>query len=135
MLLLILFLFSLLAITKSDEIPSTLNTYHNYTMLTEVVFQFQRRYHFLIIGIFSEIWLHRYPEMVLVYPIGKSVNGNFLWVTRISTEVPDSKNRKQRRKLLKPMVKIVANMHGNEVFPGLPNHNPSGFSLLKRHLL
>ena len=73
--------------------------------------------------------------MVLVYPIGKSVNGNFLWVTRISTEVPESKNKKQRRKLLKPMVKIVANMHGNEVFPGLPNHNPSGFSLLKRHLL
>ena len=63
--------------------------------------------------------------MVLVYPIGKSVNGNFLWVTRISTEVPESKNKKQRRKLLKPMVKIVANMHGNEVFPGLPNHNPS----------
>ena len=64
--------------------------------------------------------IHRYPEMVLVYPIGKSVNGNFLWVTRISTEVPESKNKKQRRKLLKPMVKIVANMHGNEVFPGLP---------------
>ena len=58
--------------------------------------------------------------MVLIYPIGKSVNGNFLWVTRISTEVPESKNKKQRRKLLKPMVKIVANMHGNEVFPGLP---------------
>ena len=110
MLVILLFgLFTSLSFITCVELPSTLNTYHNYTMLTEVVFQFQRRY----------------PEMVLVYPIGKSVNGNYLWVTRISTEVPDSKGKKQKRKLLKPMVKIVANMHGNEVFPGLPNHNPS----------
>ena len=103
MLVILLFgLFTSLSFITCVELPSTLNTYHNYTMLTEVVFQFQRRY----------------PEMVLVYPIGKSVNGNYLWVTRISTEVPDSKGEKQKRKLLKPMVKIVANMHGNEVFPG-----------------
>ena len=54
-----------------------------------------------------------------VYSIGKSVENRHLWVTRISTEV--DKSRKllvQKRKQLKPMVKIVANMHGNEVIIG-----------------
>ncbi len=66
---------------------------------------------------FSALWncFFRYPDMVLVYNIGQSVRKRKLWVTRISPEAKHSKQNRQRRKLLKPMVKIVANMHGNEV--------------------
>ena len=54
-----------------------------------------------------------------VYSIGKSVENRHLWVTRISTEVDNSRKLLvQKRKQLKPMVKIVANMHGNEVIIG-----------------
>ena len=54
--------------------------------------------------------------MVAIYSIGKSVENKQLWVTRISNEVAFSrKGNQQKRKQLKPMVKIVANMHGNEV--------------------
>ena len=53
-----------------------------------------------------------------VYSIGKSVENRHLWVTRISTEVDISRKLVQKRKQLKPMVKIVANMHGNEVIIG-----------------
>ena len=60
--------------------------------------------------------LCRYPKMVAIYSIGKSVENRQLWVTRISNEVAFSrKGNQQKRKQLKPMVKIVANMHGNEV--------------------
>ena len=54
-----------------------------------------------------------------VYSIGKSVENRHLWVTRISTEVDNARKLLvQKRKQLKPMVKIVANMHGNEVIIG-----------------
>ena len=53
--------------------------------------------------------------MVLVYSIGKSVEGRELWVTRISTEVKQSHGQRQKRKILKPLIKMVSNMHGNEV--------------------
>ena len=53
--------------------------------------------------------------MVLVYSIGKSVEGRDLWVTRISKQVKYSHGSRQKRQLLKPLVKIVANIHGNEV--------------------
>ena len=56
--------------------------------------------------------------MVLVYSIGKSVEGRDLWVTRISKQVKYSHGSRQKRQLLKPMVKIVANIHGNEVSRG-----------------
>ena len=56
--------------------------------------------------------------MVLVYSIGKSVEGRDLWVTRISKQVKYSHGSRQKRQLLKPLVKIVANIHGNEVSKG-----------------
>jgi hypothetical protein len=43
-----------------------------------------------------------------MYEIGKSVENRSIVGIRIGTSI-------RRRKLLKPMVKIVANMHGNEV--------------------
>ena len=50
------------------------------------------------------------PDLVRIYSVGKSVNGVDLTVVQISEGVNDPE-----RTLLKPMVKIVANMHGNEV--------------------
>ena len=62
--------------------------------------------------------------MVAIYSIGKSVENRQLWVTRISNEVAFSrKGNQQKRKQLKPMVKIVANMHGNEVLKDFPQKN------------
>ena len=58
---------------------------------------------------------NRYPDMVLVYSIGKSVEGRDLWVTRISKQVKKSHGSRQKRQLLKPWFKIIANTHGNEV--------------------
>ena len=53
--------------------------------------------------------------MAMTYSIGQSVQGRHLVVTRISKEVEFSKEKRQRRRILKPLVKLVANMHGNEV--------------------
>ena len=53
--------------------------------------------------------------MAMTYSIGQSVQGRHLAVTRISKEVEFSKEKRQRRRILKPWVKLVANMHGNEV--------------------
>lgn len=50
-----------------------------------------------------------FPELVRVYTIGKSVQGRQLWVALVTK---DPHNDDQ---LLKPNVKYVANMHGNEV--------------------
>ncbi len=52
--------------------------------------------------------IFRYPKNCVMYEIGKSVENRSIVGIRIGTSI-------RRRKLLKPMVKIVANMHGNEV--------------------
>ena len=49
-----------------------------------------------------------FPNLVKVYSVGKSVEGKELWVIQLSQNVT------QGRPLLRPMVKIVANMHGDE---------------------
>lgn len=50
----------------------------------------------------------RFPDLVRLYSIGSSVQGRRLWVALVSKDV------KNEEKLLKPNVKLVANMHGNE---------------------
>ena len=50
----------------------------------------------------------KYSDLLTLYHLdGKSVQGRELWVMKISTE-------KNQRSDLKPMVKYIANMHGNE---------------------
>lgn len=49
-----------------------------------------------------------YPHLAQMYSVGKSVQGRDLWVLLIT------KNPSEEP-LLKPNVKYVANMHGNEV--------------------
>lgn len=49
----------------------------------------------------------RHPNMVMLHSIGKSVQNRNIWAVEISENVKD-------RRLLKPMVKYVANIHGDE---------------------
>ncbi len=52
----------------------------------------------------------RYPQLIRLSSIGKSVAGRDLWVVEMSGAVG-----RGRRDLLVPMVKLVGNIHGNEV--------------------
>lgn len=65
--------------------------YHDYNRMTE-----------LLKNVSS-----RFPDMVYLYPIGQSVQGRTIWAVMVSSDVRENK-------LLKPNVKLVANMHGNE---------------------
>ncbi|XGW23109.1 hypothetical protein V3C99_005393 [Haemonchus contortus] len=49
-----------------------------------------------------------YPNITYLYSVGKSVQGRELWVLVVS-------DNPRQHELLEPEVKIVANMHGNEV--------------------
>lgn len=67
-------------------------TYHNYDELTSLLRNVSARF----------------PDLVHLYSIGNSVQGRQLWVAMISKDV------KNKETLLKPHVKLIANMHGNE---------------------
>lgn len=74
--------------------PATIEfTYHNYEAMTNLLHNVSSNF----------------PELVRVYTIGKSSQGRQLWVALVTK---DPHNDDQ---LLKPNVKYVANMHGNEV--------------------
>ena len=67
--------------------------YHNYDELVKSLNAIHRRY----------------PQLTRLYHLSeKSVEGRELWVIQIS------KNVNEKRTLLKPMVKYIANMHGDE---------------------
>lgn len=51
-----------------------------------------------------------YPEIAQTYSIGKSIKGRPLNVLALSSRIPDSVNGD----LLRPMVKLVANIRGDE---------------------
>lgn len=74
--------------------PATIEfAYHNYEQMTNLMHNISSNF----------------PELVRVYTIGKSVQGRQLWVALVTK---DPHNDDQ---LLKPNVKYIANMHGNEV--------------------
>ena len=50
----------------------------------------------------------KYPDIAHRYSIGLSEEGRQLWCLKITSDVKSS------RKILKPMVKFVANIHGDE---------------------
>ena len=52
----------------------------------------------------------RYPDFVRLSSIGKSVEGRDLWVVEMSHSL-----KRGGRDLLMPQVKLVGNIHGNEV--------------------
>lgn len=54
------------------------------------------------------LFAQRFPNLCQMYSIGKSVQGRDIWVMLV-TKNPSEES------LLKPNVKYVANMHGNEV--------------------
>ncbi|XP_015916488.1 carboxypeptidase D isoform X1 [Parasteatoda tepidariorum] len=65
--------------------------YHDYPQMTAILRRFNREH----------------PELTKLYSIGKSVQGRELWVMLVTSE-PNTEP------LLKPNLKYVANMHGNE---------------------
>ena len=77
--------------TKDDEVPA--NRYLNHDEMST-----------WLAGVAG-----RYPRLVQLSSLGKSVEGRDLWAVRLSRSVA-----RGQRDLLMPMVKIVANMHGNE---------------------
>ena len=50
----------------------------------------------------------QFPHLAKVYSVGRSVLGKEMWVIQLAQNVTGE------RPLLRPMVKIVANMHGDE---------------------
>lgn len=50
----------------------------------------------------------KYPDLINVYTVGKSVEGREMWVVNLRMNV------QKPRKLLQPPMKIIANMHGDE---------------------
>lgn len=74
-----------------DPVKIELN-YHNFDQMTNLLMNVSAAY----------------PGLVHLYSIGKSVQGRQLWVALVSKNVQDE------NELLKPNVKLIANMHGNE---------------------
>lgn len=81
---------ALASLKKWWEIFST--SYTKYNETTEILHEMQAAL----------------PNLINVYTIGKSVEGREMWVIQLNDNVT------QTRALLRPMVKIVANMHGDE---------------------
>lgn len=74
--------------------PATIEfAYHDYVAMTNLMHNISESF----------------PDLVRVYTIGKSAQGRQLWVALV-TKDPHSDDQ-----LLKPNVKYIANMHGNEV--------------------
>jgi len=74
-----------------EEMPAK---YHNYQELTKMLQSIHRRW----------------PNLTKLYKLSETtVEGRHLWVLQISTDV-----NKRRSGSLKPMVKYIGNIHGNE---------------------
>lgn len=67
-------------------------TYHDYDEMTKLLKEASAMF----------------PELVKLYTVGKSVQGRQLWVAMVSSDA------RKENKLLKPHIKLVGNMHGNE---------------------
>lgn len=67
--------------------------YHDYSEMTDLL----RNIH------------SRYPDNSALYDIGKSLGGKSLWAMALSAYAPN------QHVLLRPEVKYIGNMHGNEV--------------------
>ncbi|PIK40487.1 putative carboxypeptidase D-like [Apostichopus japonicus] len=83
----------ILLATGSSAVPSIQHVYHNYTELTAALTDLNEAY----------------PDLTDLYEIGKSGEGRSLWVIAIAGDSPGE------HKELRPEVKYVGNIHGNEV--------------------
>ncbi|XP_053203498.1 carboxypeptidase D-like isoform X2 [Panonychus citri] len=82
----------LLASFNFVQSETTINfDYHNYDEMTMILNDINRNY----------------PQLTSLYSIGKSVQGRELWVMLISKDINEEI-------LMKPNVKYIGNMHGNE---------------------
>ncbi|XP_022087938.1 LOW QUALITY PROTEIN: carboxypeptidase D-like [Acanthaster planci] len=86
-------LFTLVLVPFSFALPQIGHEYHNYDQLTSLM----------------KSLADSHPSMTHLYSIGKSTQGRELWVIAISGSKPD------QIVPMRPDVKYVGNMHGNEV--------------------
>ena len=91
-LIFLLFILSFLCASGESILGHNVDRYTHYNELKKYLFSLQTKF----------------PTLVNVYAIGKSVEDRDLLVIQISENV-------RNRKIGEPMVKYVANMHGNEV--------------------
>lgn len=68
-------------------------TYHNFNEMTSLLKNIS----------------YQFPDLVKLYSIGKSTQGRQLWVAMVSKNAQEAGHE-----LLRPHVKLIANMHGNE---------------------
>lgn len=85
-------IFNLLLLTECQSSEVTLSDYHNYTQLMDEL----------------DNLAETYPDLAKLYSLGQTAESRELLVMQISQGV------NEQRVKLKPMMKLVANMHGNE---------------------
>ena len=85
----LVFTFNIITLIKSDLDFG----YHNYDSFTSIL----------------KNYASKYPTKTYLYSIGKSVQNRELWVLALADSNPD------KHMTLRPEVKYIGNMHGNEV--------------------
>lgn len=80
------------ATNNTESTDAILNKHHNNEDLHQYLFELSQRY----------------PEITRLFSIGESVENRKIWALEITVEPG-------KHKLLKPEVKLVANIHGDEV--------------------
>jgi len=87
-------LFIILLVLASSSYAMAMEyRYHNYTEMTSILQNFASQY----------------PTKASLVEVGKSYGGKSLWAIALSASFPD------KHVFLRPEVKYIGNMHGNEV--------------------
>jgi carboxypeptidase D len=88
-----------LKVEKDAAIYQLLNSYHHYTELDQLLHQ----------------WALRYSHLAQLFSVGQTVTNNELFVMRITLPSNSTvENNVDEFQLLKPKMKWIANMHGDE---------------------
>jgi carboxypeptidase D len=88
-----------LQVEKDTAVYELLQKYHHYTELDRLL----------------QGWASNYSKIAHVFNIGKSYTGRNLFVMHLTSPmVTDIEKEQDENQLLKPKIKWVANMHGDE---------------------
>ncbi|CAF2037087.1 unnamed protein product [Rotaria magnacalcarata] len=88
-----------LRIEKDAAVYELLTEYHHYSELDRLL----------------QKWQSNYSKIAKAFSVGKSITGRSLFVMRLTSPLgTDIENEQDEKQLLKPKLKYVANMHGDE---------------------
>lgn len=88
-----------LKIEKDSAVYQLLSHYHNNSVLKDLL----------------TTWSNDYSTIAQLFSIGHTYSGKELYVMRLTSPLPDSKTAEYDEfQLLKPKLKWIANMHGDE---------------------